>query len=67
VTDLPYAVGCPSCDFYVEVSEADPDASLSELSRHIRRFHVRGSQGADWANKLLAKARELTEEEVAAR
>lgn len=52
--DLPYALGCPSCVFHVEVSDEDPDASLSYLAGHI--FET---------NKLLAEARELTAEEVA--
>lgn len=61
-TDLPYALGCPSCPYFVEVSPEDSDASLSELSRHIFSRHA----GYDRAkvNKLLAKARELTADEV---
>ena len=65
--ELPYALGCPSCDHHVVVSEADPDASLAEMGSHIRWFHVRGAQSEEWAAILLAKVRDLTEAEVAVR
>lgn len=62
--DLPFALGCPSCRYFVEVSEEDADASLSELGDHIfgHACYDRGE-----TNRLLAKARELTEEEARAR
>jgi hypothetical protein len=63
MTDLPYALGCPSCTHFEVVSEADPDASVSELSSHIFNRH------ADYdyrkTNELLNQARDLTEMEVA--
>lgn len=63
--ELPYALGCPSCSYVVEVSEVDPDASLSELHNHIFSKHT----GYDRREslKLLAKACELTEAEAAIR
>lgn len=60
--DLPYALGCPSCRYFVEVSEEDADASLSELGNHIFGKHAGYDRGE--TNRLLAKARELTEEEA---
>ena len=65
MTYLPYALGCPSCPHYVEVSEEDADASLSELYDHIFSKHA----GYDRAKvgPLLAQARKLTEAEAATR
>lgn len=63
--DLPYALGCPSCRYFVEVSEEDADASLSELGNHIFGGHA-GHDRAE-TNRLLALARELTEAEATAR
>jgi hypothetical protein len=63
--NLPYALGCPSCRYFVEVSEEDADASLSELGNHIFGKHV-GYDRAE-TNQLLAKAYELTEAEAASR
>ena len=57
--DLPYALGCPSCPYYVEVSEEDPDASLSELHNHLFDKHAGYERKAALA--LLAEAVELTE------
>jgi hypothetical protein len=61
--DLPYALGCPECPYYVEVSEVDPDASLSELHGHILGGHA--AHSFEIADQMLAKARELTEAEAA--
>jgi hypothetical protein len=63
MTNLPYALGCPSCDHYVEVSVEDPDASLSELGNHI--FDRHAGYDRRKANELLVRARELTAEQVA--
>jgi hypothetical protein len=60
---LPYALGCPSCVFYVEVSEVDPDASMGELYNHV--FWEHAPHDRDKTHRLLAKARELTAAEVA--
>lgn len=60
--DLPYALGCPTCTFHVEVSEEDPDASLSYLYDHI--FSQHAGYDRQKANQLLAKARDLTAEQV---
>lgn len=30
---------CPECRYEEEVSEEDPDASFSEILRHVRRQH----------------------------
>lgn len=62
MTNLPFALGCPSCVFYLEVSPEDPDASVSDLHSHIYRMHA---SSPHHAGELLAKARELTEQEVA--
>ncbi len=63
--DLSYGLGCPSCRYFVEVSEEDPDASLSELYGHIFSKHA-GYKKAE-TYQLLAKAVELTEAQAAAR
>jgi hypothetical protein len=63
--ELPYGLGCPICPYYVEVSEEDPDASLSELYTHIWGKHTAYDRAA--VNALLAKAVELTEAEAAER
>lgn len=63
--ELTYALGCPSCRYYVEVSEEDPDASLSELGNHIFARHAGCDRGE--ANRLLAQAVELSEIQAAAR
>ena len=60
--NLPFALGCPSCVFHVEVSTVDPDASLSELYNHVFWTHAPHDQQK--THELLAKARDL-EEEVA--
>lgn len=62
---LPYALGCPSCRFFVEVSEVDADASLSGLLEHILVKHAGYDRKV--AYPLLAKAQELTETEAAKR
>ncbi len=62
MSDLPYALGCPTCTYHVVVSEVDPDASLSELSSHIFDRHACYNRAR--TNRMLAKARELTEAEV---
>ncbi len=60
---LPYALGCPSCPYFIEVSDVDPDASLSDMHSHLRWRHP--SDGTP--NQLLAKVQELTPAEAAAR
>lgn len=60
-----YGLGCPSCPYYVEVSEEDPDASLSELGNHIFGKHA-GYDRAE-TNRLLAQAVELSEIQAATR
>lgn len=61
--EIPFALGCPSCSHYVEVSTEDPDASLSELYGHIFRSHASYSQAKTY--DLLAKAAGLTKAEAA--
>ncbi|MFI5934757.1 hypothetical protein [Actinoplanes sp. NPDC051494] len=63
--DLPYALGCPSCTFYVEVSEEDADSSLSFLADHL--FSKHAGYDRTKVGPPLAKAVELTEDEAAAR
>jgi hypothetical protein len=65
MSDLPYALGCPSCRHFEVVSEADPDASLSELASHI--FGNHGCYEPALTHQMLAKASELTEAEAAVR
>lgn len=62
---LPYALGCPSCPYYVEVSEEDPAATMSELYRHIFGDHA--GYDRDQTHRLLAKAQELTAGQAAKR
>jgi hypothetical protein len=63
--ELTYGLGCPSCRFYVEVSQEDPDASLSELGNHI--FSKHAGCDRDETNRLLAQAVELSESQAATR
>lgn len=65
MTDLPYAIGCPSCRHFEVVSEADPDASLSELGSHI--FGAHACYEPALTNQMLAQARELTQAEAVSR
>jgi hypothetical protein len=62
MTDLPYALGCPSCTYHVEVSPEDPAATMSELYNHV--FWEHAPHNRDLTNRLLAQARELTAAEV---
>lgn len=62
--DLPYAIGCPSCDHYVRVSTVDPDCSLSDLADHI--FWTHAPHNHELTEQLLAKVRDLTAEQVSA-
>lgn len=63
--DLPYGLGCPKCTYWVEVSEEDADASLSELSDHI--FSKHAGYRRDVSMRILAGARELTAAQAARR
>lgn len=63
--ELPYALGCPSCHYYAEVSEEDPDATLSEMREHL--FSKHAGYRHEVAMGLLARVRELTEAEAVAR
>ena len=56
-------LGCPSCPELWEASEADADATLSDLREHIEVKHTRYDRPAAMA--LLAKARPLTNEQAA--
>lgn len=62
MTDLPYALGCPSCRHFEVVSEVDPDASVSDLSSHI--FNQHADYDYRKTNELLGQARDLTEAAV---
>jgi hypothetical protein len=62
MTDLPYALGCPSCAYHVEVSVEDPAATMSELYNHV--FWEHAPHNRDLTRQLLAKARDLTAAEV---
>lgn len=63
--DVPYALGCPACPYFVEVSEEDPDASLSKLHSHLFVRHAGADRGE--SDRLLAKAADLTEAQAATR
>lgn len=63
--ELPYALGCPSCRYYVEVSKDGADASLSDLADHI--FWKHAPHNHEQSGQLLAKAVELTEAEAVSR
>lgn len=56
--ELPHALGCPDCPYYVEVSTEDADASLSELGDHVFARHANYQR--DQANEILARAVPLT-------
>jgi hypothetical protein len=58
MTALPFALGCPSCRHYEQVSTVDPDASLSELYAHIFSNHADFERGT--ADRLLTKVTDLT-------
>lgn len=62
MSDLPYAIGCPSCTHHVEVSATDPAASMSEMYNHI--FWEHAPHNRDLTFELLAKARDLTAAEA---
>lgn len=62
---IPYALGCPSCTYMIEVSEEDPDCTLSDLVEHILVKHAGYDQRRAMA--MLAGARELTETQAARR
>jgi hypothetical protein len=47
---------CARCDWGVEVSPEDPDATLGEMLWHLRRDHGLTGQQAANAMKLLDKA-----------
>lgn len=57
MAELPFALGCPTCPYEVEVSEEDPDASLSELHNHI--FWKHAPHDREKTGRLLANAREV--------
>lgn len=48
---------CPEDDFMTEVSEDDPDASLSEVAEHIADAHDTAT--VDEFNKMLADVEEI--------
>jgi len=57
MTDLPFALMCPQCRFVVEVSEEDPDATVSYAYEHILQQHADYDRAR--AEKLLAQLREV--------
>lgn len=63
--ELPYALGCPSCPYWVQVSKEDADASLSDLANHI--FWKHAPHNHEESDRLLALAVELTKSKAASR
>lgn len=57
MTDLPFALMCPQCPHSVEVSEDDPDATLSEMYDHIFSRHANYQRAR--TDQLLARVREV--------
>lgn len=55
-------LGCPLCEYVVEVSEEDPDASLSEMYNHIWRQCAtgEGDERRRSAYDLLARVRTIS-------
>lgn len=60
--ELAFALGCPRCSFYAEVSEEDPDATLSYVLDHLFSNHAGYDRRRAMA--MLAQVTELTEAEV---
>jgi hypothetical protein len=52
---LPWGLGCPACPRIFQVSEVDPDASLSEVVSHLRSRHA----DAGSLNNLIVKIRDV--------
>lgn len=51
---------CPLCDWDVDVSEKDPDASLSEMFSHLRRDHSTGRSDAEM-KELMTEVMQVNE------
>ena len=62
---IPYAIGCPRCREWMEVSEVDADATLSEMREHLFVRHA--GYRHDAVGPLLAKVTELTRNQAARR
>jgi hypothetical protein len=65
VAELSYALGCPRCPYFAEVSEVDPDATLSEMWDHL--FSKHADYDRTLVSVLLAEVEELTQAEAVSR
>ncbi len=57
MTGLPFALMCPQCRHSVEVSEEDPDSTLSDMYEHIFSSHADYQRAR--TEQLLARLREV--------
>ena len=63
--EISYALGCPRCTWWTEVSEEDPDATLWYLSDHLFSRHA--GYDRKRSMELLRNVVELDEAQAAAR